>query len=448
MDSSMKRRFSERALRAMMLPLFAEQLLVMLVGIVDTLAVSYAGEAAVSGVSLVNQFNIIFIYLFLALASGGAVVISQYIGRRERENAGETASQLLNFSAIFSLAVAALVLAGKEMLLSLLFGRVEPEVMEACVTYLEISAYSYPALAIYNAGAALQRSMGRTKTTMYISVLSNIINIFGDFVGVFVLGAGVAGVAYPSLLARLFSAVAVTLLCFEQKSEVFYRWMFILQWNASLMRRILSIAVPNGIENGVFQLVKVALTSMVALFGTYQIAANGVAQSIWSLAALVGVAMGPVFITVIGQCVGAGDLEAAEYYFKKLGKYTLAVSIGWNLIILALTPLVLEFYVLEPETKQLVLLLVLIHNVFNAGAFPYSGAFSNGLRAAGDVRFTMKVSLASTIGGRLFLSYVLGVVMDIGVVGFAWAMAADWTIRAFLFLWRERTGRWREFQVI
>ena len=229
MDYSMKRRFSGRALRAMMLPLLAEQLLVMLVGIVDTLAVSYAGEAAVSGVSLVNQFNIIFIYLFLALASGGAVVISQYIGRRERENAGETASQLPNFSAIFSLAVAALVLAGKEMLLSLLFGRVEPEVMEACVTYLEISAYSYPALAIYNAGAALQRSMGRTKVTMYISVLANVINIFGDFVGVFVLGAGVAGVAYPSLLARLFSAVAVTLLCFEQKSEVFYHWMFILQ---------------------------------------------------------------------------------------------------------------------------------------------------------------------------------------------------------------------------
>ena len=177
------------------------------------------------------------------------------------------------------------------------------------------------------------------------------------------------------------------------------------------MRRILSIAAPNGIENGVFQLVKVALTSMVALFGTYQIAANGVAQSIWSLAAVAGVAMGPVFVTVIGQCVGAGDLEAAEYYFKKLAKYTLAVSTSWNLIILALTPFVLEFYELEPETKHLVLLLVLIHNVFNAGAFPYSGAFSNGLRAAGDVKFTMTVSLASTIGGRLFLSYMLGIVM-------------------------------------
>ena len=187
---------------------------------------------------------------------------------------------------------------------------------------------------------------------------------------------------------------------------------------------------------------------MAALFGTYQIAANGVAQSIWSLAALAGVAMGPVFITVIGQCVGARDLEAADYYFRKLGKYTLAVSTGWNILILVLTPFVLDFYALSPETKKLVLLLVLIHNVFNAGAFPYSGAFSNGLRAAGDVRFTMTVSLASTIGGRLLLSYVLGIVLNMGVMGLALAMAADWTIRAAVFLWRERTGKWREFQVI
>lgn len=278
--------------------------------------------------------------------------------------------------------------------------------------------------------------------------MANVLNIIGDYIGIFLLEAGVAGVAYPSLAARLFAAVAVTFLCFRRSSVVAYSWKGILQWNSSLMSRILSIAVPSGVESGVFQLVKVALTSMVALFGTYQIAANGVAQSIWSLAALAGVAMGPVFITVIGQCMGAGDLEAAAYYLKKLGKYTLAVSAGWNVIILALTPFLLDMYALEPETKQLVLLLVLIHNLFNAGAFPYSGAFSNGLRAAGDVRFTMLVSLGSTIGGRLLLSYLLGIVLDMGVIGLALAMAADWTIRAFVFLWRERTGKWLEFQVI
>ena len=441
-------RFSGRRLWAMMLPLFVEQLLVMLVGITDTLMVSYAGETAVSGVALVNQFNIIFLYLFLALAAGGAVVISQYIGRREQAQAGKTASQLLLLSTVISFGISFLVLAGGRWLLALLFGRVEPAVMDACVRYLQITACGYPAIAIYYAGAAICRSLGKTSITMYITASACVLNAVGDFLGVFVLQAGVAGVAWPFVFAWVFSALLVTAVCFRKEQAVAYRTGWIFGWNGVLLRRILSIAIPNGIESGVFQLVKVALTSMAALFGTYQIAANGVAQSIWSLAALAGVAMGPVFITVIGQCVGARDLEAADYYFRKLGKYTLAVSTGWNILILVLTPFVLDFYALAPETKKLVLLLVLIHNVFNAGAFPYSGAFSNGLRAAGDVRFTMKVSLASTIGGRLLLSYVLGIVLDMGVIGLALAMAADWTIRAAVFLWRERTGKWREFQVI
>ena len=196
--------FSNEKLMAMIIPLFLEQLLIMLVGMADTLVVSYAGEAAVSGVSLVNQFNTIFIYLFTALASGGAVVISQYIGRKKNDDAGESASQLLSFSAIFSILIAVMVLIGNEGMLRLMFGKVEDSVMHSCITYLRISAYSYPALAVYNAGAALFRSIGKTSVTMYLSVISNIINVIGNFIGVFVLRAGVAGVAYPSLIARTF----------------------------------------------------------------------------------------------------------------------------------------------------------------------------------------------------------------------------------------------------
>lgn len=196
--------FSNKDLGAMIIPLFLEQLLVMLVGLADTLIISYAGEAAVSGVSLVNQFNTIFIYLFTALASGGAVVISQYIGKHVMEDAGESASQLLFFSSICSVLAAGFVLAGNRAILRLMFGKVEDDVMQACITYLRISAYSYPALAIYNSGTALFRSLGKTSVTMYLSIASNIINLIGNVVGVFVLKAGVAGVAYPSLIARAF----------------------------------------------------------------------------------------------------------------------------------------------------------------------------------------------------------------------------------------------------
>ena len=175
--------FSNRALKEMIVPLFFEQLLVMLVGIADTFVVSFVGEAAVSGVSLVNMFNTIFIYLFTALASGGAVIISQYIGCEDQKNTVKSSSQLLMFSTVFSIIIAIITLIFNRPLLTLLFGKVENSVMEACVTYLRISAYSYPALAIYNAGAALYRSIGKTSTTMYISLISNVINVVGNLIG-------------------------------------------------------------------------------------------------------------------------------------------------------------------------------------------------------------------------------------------------------------------------
>lgn len=384
--------FSDKDLKAMIVPLFLEQLLAMFVGLADTLIVSYAGEAAISGVSLVNQFNTIFIYLFTALSSGGAVVVSQYIGRRAVDDAGEAASQLLSFSTVFSVLTALLILAGNEKMLRLMFGKVETDVMQACITYLRISAYSYPALAVYNSGAALFRSIGRTSVTMYLSVVSNVLNVIGNIIGVFLLKAGVAGVAYPSLIARIFSAAAITWLCFQEKNEVVYRGRWIFRWNGGLMKHILNIAVPNGLENG--------------------------------------------------------DTEAADEYLRKLTKTTLFISSVWNLLVFCLTPLFLKFYALEPKTKQLVIWLVLIHNLFNAVAFPFSGALSNGLRAAGDVKFTMYVSVISTIAVRLLFSCFLGITLKMGVIGIAIAMVLDWITRAVFLIWRLKTGRWKGFRVI
>ena len=443
--------FSNHDLKILIVPLFLEQLLEVLVGVSDTFMVSYAGEAAVSGVSLVNMFNMVFIFLFSALAAGGAVVVSQYIGSRDEKNGNLSAGQLVMIAAVFSAAVTVFSLALKRQLLRLLFGEVDPDVMEACVTYLQISAYSYPAIAIYNAGAAVYRSMGKTGVTMNISLASNGINIVGNAVGVFVLHAGVAGVAYPSLIARTFSAVVILILCFRKKNcpvSVRLVWKNIFRWEGSMVKRILSIAVPNGIENGLFQLTKVALSSITALFGTVQIAANGVAQSFWSVAALMGTALGLAFVTVIGQCMGAGDTEAAEYYMKKLLRITFLASILWNALILAATPLVLKGYALSDEAADLVVVLVIIHNIFNALFYPLSGALANGLRAAGDVRYTMYVSIFSTIGCRVVFSILFGIFLDLGVIGIAFAMCLDWMIRAMFFWIRFRRGKWKEFRVI
>ena len=440
--------FSSRDLKRMIVPLFLEQLLMALVGIADVFVIGFVGEAAVSGVSLVNAFNTIFLNLFTALAAGGAVVISQYIGKREPERAGMTASQLLTASTLCSVAAAVFVLLLDTQLMKLMFGKVEPEVLDACVTYLRISAYSYPALAIYNAGAALYRSFGKTSTTMYISVLANVINVAGNCIGVFALHAGVAGVAWPSLISRVFSAVAITALCFSRDNPVRYLKDWIFRLNGAMQKQILRIAIPNGVESGIFQLVKVALSSVAALFGTYQIAANGMAQSIWSMAALVCVAMGPVYITVIGQCMGAGEVEQAEQYFKKLTKVTLLFAIAWNALVFAVTPVLMHFSALAPETKRLTLLLVLTHNVFNAVAFPFADPLGKGLRATGDVKFTTAISLLTTIGVRLVFSVLFAIVLNMGVMGIALAMCLDWSTRGVIFWCRFKKGRWKQYKVV
>lgn len=440
--------FSNAQLKKMIVLLFLEQLLMMLVGLADTFVVSYAGEAAVSGVSLVNSFNTIFLLLFTAVASGGAVVVSQYIGRKSADKASESVSQLLTVSTVFSVVISIPILLFSESLLRMLFGSVEPAVMDACMTYLRISVYSYPAIAVYNAGAALYRSIGKTSVTMYVSIISNVINVAGNIIGVFYLHAGVAGVAWPSLIARTFSAVVITILCFTNKSGVRYfnRWIF--KWNGLLQKQMLAIAIPNGIESGVFQFVKVALSSLVAMFGTYQIAANGIAQSIWSIASVASVAMGPVFITVIGQCMGADDAAEAEMYFKKLLKLSILISVGWNALVFAATLFVMQAYAVSEETRQLVIQLVLIHNLFNALIFPFADPLGKGMRAAGDVKFTMYISLFTTIGVRLVFSYLFGLVLGMGVIGIAYAMCLDWTVRAVIFWVRFKTGKWKSFRVL
>lgn len=440
--------FTNKDLRKLILPLFVEQFLLMFVGIADIFTVSFSNEADVSGVSLVTSFNTVLIFLFTALASGGAVIISQYIGCKKEEDASRASGQLLMISTVFSLMLTVLIVVFRAPLLRLLFGKIEADVMSACETYLLITTLSLPFLAVYDAGAALCRSIGKTNVTMYISIVANVINVAGNCIGVFVLKMGAAGVAWPSLISRILSAVAVVIYCFRKQNSVRFRMKEIFLWDSRLLKKIMGIALPNGVENGVHQLVKVALSSMVALFGTYQIAANGVAQSIWSLAAIMGLAMAPVYTTVIGQCMGARDIDAANFYFKKLNKITLVLSILWNALIFAITPLIVRHSAISPEAKELVIRLVLINNIFNGLAYPFAGSLGNGLRAAGDVKFTMIVSIVLTVAARLFFSALFGMWLGWGVIGVAIGMSIDLVLRGAIFIWRQKSQKWTEFQII
>lgn len=448
MQSERKVHFSDHQLWAMILPLVMERLMLLLVGMVDSVIISYAGEDAVSGVALVNQFNNLFMMISTAMAAGGAVVVSQYIGNRQKQQANRAGSQLLMFSAVFAIGFMVVVALFDTAILGLLFGKVEPAVMTACIIYLRITLFSYPAQAIYDAGAALYRSMGRTSVTLKISVVSNLINLVGNIVMVFCLKMGVAGVAIPTLVSRVFSAVAITLLCLNKSNKVHYsaRDVFMLDW--PMLKRVWGIALPNSVENGTFNLVKITVTTFIAGFGTYQIAANGIGQNLWNIANVCSNVMGPVFITVIGQCMGAREIDTAKYYYGKLLKTNLLLSVAWNLLVLACTPLVLHFYAVSPEAKALVWQATLVHNLCNALISPFAMPLGAGLRAAGDVKFTMSMAMIASVVVRLSLSQLLGVTLGFGLLGVTVAMVCDWIFRAIMYYARLRSGKWQRFAVI
>ena len=443
-----RRFFSGRDLRAMIIPLVIEQMLQMVVGIADTLMVSYAGEATVSGVSLDTMIYVIFIYLFTAVATGGAVIVSQYLGSKDRQSADEAASQIFMMAGVLSLGCVALALLAGPAILRLLYPTVEPAVMDACQIYLRIVALSFPANAIYNAGAAMYRSMGKTRTTMLVSSAMNLINVVGNAIGIFVLKAGAAGVAWPTTISWYFAAVVMTVLCMNRKAEVSVRPKLIFRIQGKMDGRILHIAVPNAIENVLFQLAKVVLGSLVATFGTSQIAANGIGQTLWALSACMSVSMNPVFITVIGRCMGAGDADAADWYMNHLTRLDTLLSFGWNALFLLLMPLILPLYSITPETYNLVWIIVVIHSVGAAFLHPIAFPLSAGLRAAGDVKFTMWAAILCTVGIRTAFSFLLGLGFGLGVIGVALAMVIDWMFKGAMDVWRWRSGKWKQFKVI
>ena len=440
--------YSNQKLLRMLTPLVIEQVLVMLVGMVDTVMVSDAGEAAVSGVALVDMVNYLIITVMAALTTGGAVLISQYLGSEQKDQAAFSAGQLVRISGLFSLGITAVCLVLRQSILRLFFGAVEPDVMETALTYFVITACSFPFLGLYEAGAALYRVLGRTSVTMYISLGMNLINIVGDYIGVQILHAGVAGVAVPTLLSRAFSAAVMTTLAFRPGKPVCLQWNFILSRDKELMRRTLRIAVPGGVENGLFALGKVLVVSIVSNFGTAQIAANGVANNISQIAVMVVNAVNLAIVPVVGQCMGAGDCQQAEHYTKKLMGISYLSLLVLGLGVCLLLPWILPFYHLEEDTLHLASTLIVIHNLFALALHPTAFNLPNSLRAAGDVHYTMVVGIVSMVVFRLGGAFLLGVILHLGVLGVWIAMGLDWLARSAASGIRYQTKQWQNIRVI
>lgn len=436
------RLFSNHDLLILILPLFLEQALAITVGMADTMMVSNAGEAAVSGVSLVDMFNNLIFAVLSALATGGAVVTSQFLGAKKREQACHSVMQLIVSALLITVVLSALILAARVGIIRLFFGSIEEDVFEAALLYMTISVFSYPFLAVYNSTAAIFRVMNRTSVTLKVSIVMNLINVVGNAVGIFILHAGVVGVAVPSLLSRAFAAIVLYVLLHNPDLEIHIdpgKFRF----DGGLIRRIYYIGIPSGIENGIFQLGRVIVVSIISGFGTVQIAANGVANSLDSMGCIGGQAMNLAMIAVIGRCVGAGDEKQIRYYTKKLILIAYGLTLLCSGSILVFLKPILTLYGLSAETTSLAFTLVWIHDGFAILLWPLAFTFPNMLRACNDVKFTMGISIFSMFAFRIVLSVVLGQRMGYGAIGVWIGMVVDWIFRITCFLLRYRQGAWR-----
>jgi len=438
------RLFSRNDLVRLIIPLIVDQFLQVAVGLSDSIMVARVGEAAVSGVSLVDTVMLLIINIFTALATGGAVIAGQYLGRKDPKTGCEATAQLFNFTFLFSIFIMILGYLGQNVILYHVFGKIEPEVMKDSRTYLLIVLSSIPMIAMYNAGAAIFRAMGNSNVAMKTSLLMNSINVFGNALLIFGFHRGVEGVAIPTVVSRGVACVVILILLNNQEHElhILHPYPFKIKWN--VLKKILYIGIPNGLENSMFQLGKIAVLSLVSGLGTASLAANAVGNNITNFAILPGMSFGFALLTVCAQCVGAGDFEQVKYYTKHMMRVEYLCLIASNLIVILALPFILSVYNLSDEAAQYANDIILYHAACVVTIWPLSFTLPNTLRAAADVKVTMVLSIISMWVFRFGFSYLLTMVFHMGIFGVWVAMTIDWLVRGIFFVCRYKSGRWQK----
>lgn len=440
--------FSNRELANLIGPLVIEQLLAVFVGMADSIMVANVGEAAVSGVSLVDNIMILIINIFAALATGGAVVAGQYIGRKDEKSACKAATQLVWFVSLSAVAIMILVYLGKDIILNQVFGHITAEVKGHADIYLLIVTASIPFIALYNGGAAIFRAMGNSQVSMRVSLLMNAINVTGNAILVFGLRIGTAGVAIPTLISRMAAAIVITVLLCNQTRILHIERTLKIRFDGRMIRKILAIGVPNGLENSMFQLGKILVLSLVSTFGTYAIAANAVSNAIALFQILPGMAISLAITTVISQCVGANDYEQVRYYLKKLLAIIYVAMVGTVALIFLALPLILKAYNLSDQTAAAATNIIHFHGISAIIIWPLSFALPAAYRAAGDAKACMYTSIVSMWIFRIGFSYLVGKYMGLGVFGVWVAMVIDWVVRAICFIIRYFNGKWKHGAIV
>lgn len=448
MNHESQHMFTNRMISSLLIPVVMEQLLNSIMGTADTMMVSNIGSAAISAVSLVDSINVLVIQAFSALAAGGAIVCAQCIGQKNKERANESARQVLFIITLISVIVSAICLIFQKPLLKLIFGSVEEAVMSASETYFFYTALSFPFIAMYDSAASIFRAQDNTRGPMVISMISNIMNIVGNAILIWGFHMGVAGAAISTLVSRIFCAVAVLIQLRRDRQMIVVRDYLKIRPNWKMIGRILGIGIPSGVENSMFQLGKLAIQSTVSTLGTVAIAAQAMTNILENMSGIAGSGIGIGLMTIVGQCMGANQKDEAAYYIKKLSIIAEGAIIVSSLLVFALTRPVTILGGMELASADMCYNMMKWITIVKPLVWVLAFVPAYGLRAAGDVKFSMITSCASMWLCRFCLCVVLIRGFGFGPMGVWIGMFADWTVRAVVFTYRFRSRKWMEHQVI
>ncbi len=440
--------FDNKALWVLLIPIMLEQILNALMGMVDTMMVTRVGESAVSAVSLVDSINLLVIQVFSALASGGTIICSQYLGSRDRKDGIEAARQVTVTVLFISSVITVICLVFCRPILSLVFGQVTKEVMDNSVIYFLITAMSFPFIALFNAGSAFFRAGRNSKFPMKVSVISNFLNIVGNAVLIFGLNMGVAGAALSTLLSRVFCMTVVFYYLRKPDQPIVLRDYFEIRLNKKLIKKILMVGIPSGVENGMFQFGKLAIQSSVSTLGTTAIAAQALTIIFENVNGILAIGMGIGLMTVVGQCMGAGEKQQAKYYIAKVTAEAWVVEVISCLAVYLAARPVINLSGLDGEAAAMCFYMISWITVVKPVVWTTSFIPAYGLRAAGDVKFSMIVSTTTMWLCRVALAVYLIRVAHFGPIAVWIGMFADWTIRSIIFVSRYFSGRWLNKHVI
>ena len=417
--------FTNRMIRNLLVPVVLEQILNSIMGTADTMMVSNVGSAALSAVSLVDSINVLLIQAFSALAAGGAIVCAQYIGQRNYEKANMSARQVLFIITAISVVVSAVCLIFQKPLLRLSFGAVDADVMRASETYFFFTALSFPFIAAYDSAASIFRAQENTKGPMTISMISNIMNIGGNAILTWVFHLGVAGAAISTLVSRIFCAVVVLWQLRKDRQPVVVKDYLKIRPDWSMIGRILGLGIPSGIENSMFQLGKLAIQSTVSTLGTAAIAAQAMTNILENLNGIAAIGVGVGLMTIVGQCLGAGRKDEAVYYIKKLCVIAEVVIIVSCLIVYVLVRPVTILGGMESTSAEMCIHMITWITIVKPVVWTMAFVPGYGLRAAGDVKFSMITSCCTMWACRFCLCVFLIRVLGFGPMGVWIGMFAD-----------------------